>query len=109
MNVTSRHRKVAQLFYNEICSKGSADRKLLDVHSNGVSHLLQEGDNMLSLGISVSGGLVLPRLDDGKGVSTDFLAEITGNVSRAFLKQNIINNTIIATSDSIIETEWSLS
>ena len=44
---------------------------------------------MLSLGVSVSRGLVLPCLDDGKGVSTDFLAEITGNTPGVVLKQKL--------------------
>ena len=40
--------------------------KLFDIHSDGVSHLLQEAGDMVGSGVLVTGSLRLPGLDDSK-------------------------------------------
>ena len=68
-----------------------ADRELFDIQSYGVSHLLDEVGDMFPGGVDISRSLILPGLDYGIRVPTDFLAEITGNVASTFLKNEVRN------------------
>ena len=64
-----------------------ANRERLDVHSDGVSHLLQEVAHGVRSHFPVDGSLILPSVDEGKDAFlTNFLAEITVNAAGEILK-----------------------